>query len=878
MASAASTTPFGNASSYDGFPDRPLARQIVHDPPLRPKLKRRSPLSNVSTFNGIAARAIETELGDSSEDEGSAPLLSAAAEELLGLKTEERPGAGSRVASGGLKNWSDYAAGSPVQRDNVRHAISGLAMAVSSSTLPYESPRVVRLSRHSPGGSGSLRRAASTSSVHDGSPMPVRSHADLKTPAPRPKSAIGGSALSSNEGASSGRYTSGASVGRSASGTSGSQPSSISKQGDNDAQNHQSIGNGTTTRNKVEDLGTHNSLRIKRFGKMSGTILGAKPARRGIIRRTSEEEQSPLQGAGSNLEQPLASEPQPSQSPYEERSSPRQSPRSGSQHVRFATSAEVANILPETSQTDRQKEVHASSRPAVDSEKAQVDSVHQLTSPPKNNARSSTAASKAMLPPSFKVPPLLPSLHDQENEPPPTFKKNRPGSDLLGSQQMQAKFEPTPGTGSPVRKVLGPRSQNTPLRPAPPPPKMSVLETATATAGAASASQNKKRRNYITVNGKLFTRMECIGRGGSGRVYRVMAENFKLFALKRVSLEDVDELAIRGFKGEIDLLRKLENVDRVVRLYDYEINDEKKTLSVLMDIGEMDLKKILDPRLDEDTGKFDITFTRYIWKEMLECVQAIHKHDVVHSDLKPANFVLMQGRLKLIDFGIANAIQDDTVNVHREQQIGTPNYMAPEALLDTNAHALGGGSGRPAHVGKLMKLGKPSDMWSLGCILYQIVYGKPPFGHIPNQMNKVIAITDRSHSITYPEFGVGKMPVPTGLIRTLKKCLNRDPSMRPTCDSLLSERDVFLHPDATGTVPVSQELLKRLQLNILKIIEKDGMPQEAAAPALASGIGAGAGAAVGGARPKDEAVGLWLDKWGPQLFASMKAAVEKGTA
>lgn len=107
-----------------------------------------------------------------------------------------------------------------------------------------------------------------------------------------------------------------------------------------------------------------------------------------------------------------------------------------------------------------------------------------------------------------------------------------------------------------------------------------MLETATAPAGAASASQARKKRNYISVNGKLFTRMDCIGRGGSSKVYRVMAENFKVFALKRVTLEDQDELAIRGYKGEIDLLRKLENVDRVVRLFDWEINEERHTLSV----------------------------------------------------------------------------------------------------------------------------------------------------------------------------------------------------------------------------------------------------------------------------------------------------------
>lgn len=60
-----------------------------------------------------------------------------------------------------------------------------------------------------------------------------------------------------------------------------------------------------------------------------------------------------------------------------------------------------------------------------------------------------------------------------------------------------------------------------------------------------------------------------------------MAENSKFFALKKVNLEDADENAVRGFKGEIDLLDKLKAVDRVIRLYDYELNEDKGTLSVV---------------------------------------------------------------------------------------------------------------------------------------------------------------------------------------------------------------------------------------------------------------------------------------------------------
>jgi len=434
-------------------------------------------------------------------------------------------------------------------------------------------------------------------------------------------------------------------------------------------------------------------------------------------------------------------------------------------------------------------------------------------------------------------------MDDQENMPPPTFRRNKEHDfKYLGKSEKVSVLEtekdrmvantpvPVPVHHSP-RRVLGALSENTPLRQAPPPPpKMTVLDTVTKTAGASTTKSSKKRRQHILVNGKLFTQMNKLGKGGSSDVYCVMAENYKLFALKKVKLEDCDETAVRGYKGEIDLLQRLVDVDRVVRLYDWELDESKQTLSVLMEKGDNDFNRILTQAINGMDSKFDPVLTRFYWKEMLECVQAVHEHDIVHSDLKPANFLAVAGKLKLIDFGIANAIDiENTVNVHRDSHIGTPNYMSPESITDTNAPVPGAErQSTDPRTGRIMKLGKPSDVWSLGCILYQMVYGRPPFAHIANQISRIMAITNYRVQIEYPSTGVGGTPVPAAVRGTLRRCLQRDPSLRPTVAQLLGPNDAWLYPEAGGAVAMTEELLAQI---IGKVVErcrdpKRGVPVE----------------------------------------------------
>merc|ERR1719311_1236955 len=94
-----------------------------------------------------------------------------------------------------------------------------------------------------------------------------------------------------------------------------------------------------------------------------------------------------------------------------------------------------------------------------------------------------------------------------------------------------------------------------------------------------------------------------------------------------------------------------------------------------MERGDVDLKQFLEVEHKLTLGDIQI-----LWRQILEAVQVIHNERIVHSDLKPANFLLVDGRLKLIDFGIAKRMSSETTHISRESTVGTISYMAPEAV------------------------------------------------------------------------------------------------------------------------------------------------------------------------------------------------------
>ena len=252
-----------------------------------------------------------------------------------------------------------------------------------------------------------------------------------------------------------------------------------------------------------------------------------------------------------------------------------------------------------------------------------------------------------------------------------------------------------------------------------------------------------------------------------------------------------------GFLEEINLLRQLQGEDRVIRLYDYEKVDtvEEELLYVVMEKGDTDLAGLIK----KYTINKEITpaMIKFYWSEMLHAVAVVHKRGVIHKDLKPANFMLVAGRLKLIDFGIASSIQSDKTSIVIENAVGTFNYMSPETCQDLN-----GPQGQ-----RRVKIGFKTDVWSLGCILYQLTYGKLPFADIKFPLLKLQAITNNDHQIPFPEL----RDVDPRLVVVIKSCLERDVRRRASVEDLLTHS--FLKEETVATpAPVNNPAVNSLKM------------------------------------------------------------------
>ncbi|MFE7182088.1 protein kinase domain-containing protein [Streptomyces erythrochromogenes] len=155
---------------------------------------------------------------------------------------------------------------------------------------------------------------------------------------------------------------------------------------------------------------------------------------------------------------------------------------------------------------------------------------------------------------------------------------------------------------------------------------------------------------------------------------------------------------------------------------------------------------------------------------LAEALEAIHRAGVIHRDLKPANIIIAEDGPRVIDFGIARAL-DGTSLTQTGLQVGTPGFLAPEQLT-------GGRALTPA-----------VDMFALGVVLTQAA-GGAPFGDGPSAA--------RHYKVVYEEPDLAA--VPGELREAIAACLSKDPAARPTPAAFLDTLTVR-HPDGASWLP-----------------------------------------------------------------------------
>jgi len=224
------------------------------------------------------------------------------------------------------------------------------------------------------------------------------------------------------------------------------------------------------------------------------------------------------------------------------------------------------------------------------------------------------------------------------------------------------------------------------------------------------------------VAGTLVGRYELeipLGRGAMGEVWRGRdLATRQPVAVKLVQLANIDDQmrvaeTITRFRREADTLGRLRHPNIISALEAGRVGSE---LFMVMELAEgMSMEAMLRQRQANGLGMFPVESVLRIAKQACSGLAAAHAIGVVHRDIKPSNLMVSaRGHLTIVDFGIARLLEDNSPRLTAPSQtIGSPLYMSPEQTMGIDV------DGR-------------SDLYSFGCVLYELLAGRPPFvGEIP---------------------------------------------------------------------------------------------------------------------------------------------------
>jgi serine/threonine protein kinase len=202
-----------------------------------------------------------------------------------------------------------------------------------------------------------------------------------------------------------------------------------------------------------------------------------------------------------------------------------------------------------------------------------------------------------------------------------------------------------------------------------------------------------------------------LGRGGMGVVYLVRNKLMGRFeVLKVVSGQLIARAGVRDrFLREVQAAAKLQHVN-IVAAYSAMRLGESIALAMEFIDGE-DLAKMVKSR-----GPLPVLHACYFGYQAAVGLQHAHERGMVHRDIKPANLIVARdgkkGVVKVLDFGLAKVTgegQSDTGLTREGQMLGTPDFIAPEQIRDAQSADI------------------RADIYSLGCTLYYLLTGEPPF-------------------------------------------------------------------------------------------------------------------------------------------------------